>query len=71
MFTEQQTSDGFESTKKQKSSQVNKEEIDEKSVIRDIFGGELKTALEVETARRQDVQFEPFYTLNIEIGYDC
>lgn len=40
-------------------------------MIRDIFGGELKTALEVETARRQDVQFEPFYTLNIEIGYDC
>ena len=71
MFTKQETTDGFETTQKQKCNQKNKDKINEKSIIRDIFGGELKTELNVEAAKRCDVQYEPFYTLNIEIGFDC
>jgi ubiquitin C-terminal hydrolase len=41
--------------------------IDE-SLIRDIFGGVLRTELHVEGSRQTSVTFEPFFILNLEIS---
>lgn len=52
---------------KERTNQDNQEEIMQKSVIRDIFGGVLKTELIVEGSNKTSVSFEPFYVLNLEI----
>lgn len=39
----------------------------ESSIIKDIFGGVLKTELAVADSKKTNVQYEPFYVLNLEI----
>lgn len=51
--------------------QDNKDEIMQNSIIRDIFGGVLKTEFTVEQTKKTDVMLEPFYVLNLEIPRDC
>lgn len=40
----------------------------ESSLIRDIFGGVLRTDLFVEGSRQTSVTYEPFFILNLEIS---
>ena len=52
---------------KEKSHQDNQSEILQDSIIRDIFGGVLKTEVTTEQTRNVFVQHEPFYVLNLEL----
>jgi hypothetical protein len=56
---------------KERFVQENKDEIMESSIVRDIFGGELRTEFIVESTKKVDVIHEPFYVLNLEIPRDC
>jgi len=53
------------------SVQHNKDEIMEQSIVRDIFGGELKTEFIIENTKKVNVTYEPFYVLNLEIPREC
>jgi hypothetical protein len=50
--------------------QENKTEILEPSIIRDIFGGILRTELHVDGTKVVHTSYEPFYVLNLEIPRD-
>lgn len=52
------------------SVQENKSEILEPSIIRDIFGGVLRTELHVDGTKIVHTSYEPFYVLNLEIPRD-
>lgn len=52
---------------------MNKDQILEPSLIRDIFGGVLRTEFHIENTKYISTTFEPFFVLNLEIpkeGYD-
>ncbi len=43
----------------------------QKSIIKDIFGGVYKTEFTLDQSKRTDVQYEPFYVVNLEKPRDC
>jgi hypothetical protein len=43
----------------------------QKSIIKDIFGGVIKTEITVANSNKVDIMNEPFYVLNMEIPRDC
>ena len=56
---------------KERSVQDNSAHIMQNSIVRDIFGGTLKTEVTVESTNQIDVIQEPFYVLNLEIPSGC